>query len=148
MQRHLGAVLGLALVLAGCATVSPTTSFVQSSAPTDNAVIASNVADFLRTELPRRRRRWLSRRPRRAIKRCSPSLARRCDGTVLPLLSLVPALSHNRCAFWSRRSIPASWSALIMARLKLGPTSAATPAGSFKPARHLFVGRSSNEWKS
>ena len=52
MQRHLGAVLGLVLVLAGCATVSPTTSFVLSSAPTDNAVIASNVADFLRTELP------------------------------------------------------------------------------------------------
>ena len=52
MQRHLGAVLGLALVLAGCATVSPTSSFVQSSAPTDNSMIASNVADFLRTELP------------------------------------------------------------------------------------------------
>ena len=70
MQRHFGAVLGLALVLAGCATVSPTTSFVQS------------------------------------------------------------------------------WAALTMPRLKLGPTSAATPAGSFKPTRVLFVGRSSNEWKS
>lgn len=30
MQRHFGGVLGLALVLAGCATVIPTTSFVQS----------------------------------------------------------------------------------------------------------------------
>ncbi len=51
MRHVLGSAIGLALVLGGCA-VGPNASFVDSTNPADNDVIATAVTGFLHSEMP------------------------------------------------------------------------------------------------